>query len=561
MITLVDTPSQVNFSLNPIRLRIRATDSSGVVYGAKPVQRVLLVVGGALQPSDGATITVTVTAPNGTSIAGTLTARTSPNSDGEFLTAPASTQDLMFAQGIAAAINATSALSAFVKAIATSASGGNSSISISVLEVEAGWNIAITVPGGMGFTVQSQTNFVADNTPQNYAVAVELYAEGDIGGSFVEVAALHDLWPDSQGYIELDASSLIHAHIDNYLPDYPMPTALVNTPQINLKQRRFWFRWSERSGTPVTWGTWTRSDIFVAHFGGIDAMIWQEAYWDNTFTETFALLTWCPDFRVIYPSQFIYLSWVNWTTLRVKVRLRIVPYNQDNVAQTTVYAFGTSDYYCEAWQVMDIPAGAGQLGLASNAELKKYTVTVQYYDIDRPAWVDASQTRTYYISREHISSPISFLFLNSMGAPESAVAVGFWAKEMEISRTIAVRNRPFYYSPMRPDIVQTSVVGNTPITVRSGYISHAMAEWWAQELITLNRAWMLRNGMADAVLIGTDRVKMYDKNEILTAIEFVVLRGLKSGVFSDATQAPAILVWGDPDTGDIWGQAAELWGA
>lgn len=508
-LTLLSNPENVHFARNPAVVKIRADqDGSGTLFDAVGLTAKMEYVDADRFLTD-ETFVVEYEEADGTTETVTFTAKASPSGTNQFYNSAfggTDTEYWVFLKNIVA----THPRIAPFFTVSLTASGGNK---LNVIARSTTAITDLTVTNGTGLTVTDHA-IVADTTPANYKVRLEVYFESTYGaGDYSMVAQLHGTPEAGTGSVWFDLSNVLAGECRTARAEPLVPVFGTNTPFLGDNFRRWYARYTEEYGAPVEVQDWAYGSVKIAYDGGVSQSTFAEGDFLGAMDDEDSLLTWMPDGKKLSVEQPEYLSWYNHSGATQTAFLRVVWYDiTDGAAQTP------TDYFTPGLEVADgetavFPVWPALFGLDAEADAYKYTVqVVQSLD-------DLSQARTYYIDRDYYESERYLSYLNSFGCPETWRCTGDWTKKIKIDRQTAMKPLAPGYNSFASDRFQFGRLWENELVYRTGFLSAAEAEV-LQEMLLAGEVYDVSSEGYIPLQMTTSDFNVVDTRESLRAYEF-----------------------------------------
>jgi hypothetical protein len=265
---------------------------------------------------------------------------------------------------------------------------------------------------------------------------------------------------DSNGSTVFDAQAVLDAYLNPFLPE-GKETVVSRADSIF---KRFYFRYTEKYGTPPALATFTQVDTNYLVLGGLSF----EEYAAGTFFSSYLatqkpFFTWEPDGKEVFAEQPEYLHFLpnSFTLTSFKCVVKVL-YSDgtDGVhvfhTQTGVLRF---EVYC-------IPAGHDQL------ELTQYsfkTITGWQLWVADPDDTIISEVRTYALRTDYQAYRRYFLYLNSLGCYNTLATTGRAKRTLDPDSQQIERILPANYAISDGAITILSKVGKPALQLSTGY--------------------------------------------------------------------------------------------
>lgn len=526
MVTVLATPGAITFARNTARVRLRSTDAQGVPFGAKGSRATITAEIASTQGlSAGQTLTLSWTSyPGAVSENVAFVASNTPTASNHLPTL-AGAVDITYLQSIADKIAAHFRIAPFFKVYLTNVAA-LWTITIEVRDDQINdWNPTVTTTAS-GYTLAS-LNPVADNTPLNYKVQVEVFWEDNyLDGDFRRVATLEPA-RDSDGVMEMDFSNIFWGEWLQSMAALPFPTDNTQA-HVADNLRRFYFRWTEISGAPQTFGTWSHIDPTLVMWGGVGHRLWANGNYLTAIDNTNNLLHWYPSGKKVSENQPEWLAWFNNSELPVTANVRVTRYNQAN--QPLAPVSSSNVLTVPPLSTALFPVDIAELGINSAVHLK-YEVEVV---VDNVA---VSPKRMYEVDDLYYEGLRFIQYLNGFGCPETLRCAGDFSTAVEFDRSESSRELAGGYSELTREKIQWEYAIEQRNTYRSGWL-RASEVAALQELFAYNEGYeLLRAGEHRPISVALKSSKISTTGQNLHSVEFAAMPRQSQGNFDTIGEA------------------------
>lgn len=437
---IVQQPELVALSGNPMLYKIKAVDNEGNPYG--PAGFIAQVTFDGTKLAEDTLIQVTVTTPDNGFKVWVFSAKPTPSLDSEFPddTSALSTVDYWLEVG--RVIGELKDISIDWDYTVTEDSG-NYTISLISRVREIGYEAEFSSAAAIS---TNEIEAVADNTPPNHRVGMEVRFEATWKTGGVRKIVTLESVPDELGIVNFDIGGILDPllRIDQPLliPQY-IPSAPFRPNNVN----RYTILMFEKYGSPPTRPYSLNFGFNNVMRGGISQPVASLGSIFDSFSATNSLLTWRPNKGTIDFAEPALLTWYNYTLGTATVALEVKTYNFSNALVATTYVYLTEPSVVEAYNCLTFPINPEQLGAtAATSKMIVRVINATGFDPeDEPAPVPTylSQARTYYIDHAHHEDPHYLLFPNAWGCPEVLAAHGHMTEQDEVERFVGeVLNDP-----------------------------------------------------------------------------------------------------------------------
>lgn len=542
MITLVETPGAITMSRNTSVFRLRATDALGVPYGARGAYATLTATPSA-RLATSATITVTLTDADGLVTTVVFTAVASPVTETQLPNSAFVGTNSAYWAAVAAVINGHRQVAPYARC--TAAVGASAELRLQARSTDPAW--AIELATSAGYTAADFTA-AADSTPDNYAVLLEVYVERTYGAGDYTLEATLEPVPDADGYMAIDVSNVLEASARTWRAEPLVPVWGTALPYVADNLRRYYVRYTEQSGAPVTTDDWTLDTTRLVMWGGVAQSLWAEGNYLASITSDNSLLTWHPTGRKVPVAGPLWLGWYNYLLDPTQVRLQVKTYSIVDgtlLATTNVYTIDA-----DVKQSVAFPVDATSLGITTT-NVYKYTVRVQYYD-DSETWQTASGEMTYNIDDQYFEGERWIQYVNGFGMPEAWRCTGDYSEAANVERDLSTRSLLPGAGAFSTETYQYQSDLVPGITYRTGYISRAEASTLV-EMLVVGEVYEVSAAGYLPLRVTTNTFEVTSTRRALHAYEIQCVPRLRVGTFSKRpTDAGATLpAWQEPN-GTYW---------
>lgn len=291
-----------------------------------------------------------------------------------------------------------------------------------------------------------------------------------IGGAYVSTEALP--YAPTSGICTIDVRSILEGLLEYSLPGVAQDEKTVW--QATGQTGRFYLQWREvttQNPSPSWDDSEAEHSCFVV-YGGLAQFKYQgNNYWVNYYNPNRPFLTWQLSGRLAYPTERMYLLWLNIQNLSGKtVAVRCEAFAADGTTAAVSATISTpaegAAYY--------VPAGASQWGVQSLPGGKRlHKWSIQVVDATEPsAPVALSQKFWYERDNRNNYTGVGHNYRNSLGGLDSYSIRGVLQTDVEYSfqeqrRTV----QPNYFDGSAFD-PQTIIVDSLEQLIWKGDIGH-----------------------------------------------------------------------------------------
>jgi hypothetical protein len=442
--------------------------------------------------------------------------------------------DADYFQLIADQMAANPILSPFLTTAYVSPSSGLHRITFTATNTDEAFEVTLNISGiDAGSSASTTaTAAVADNTPSNYAVLLDVFFEDEYkSGSFEQAATLSSK-PGADGYLNFELSGLLDKLCSRSMATPPLPDFDNAVPVLADVIRRYYVRYRQDYegifDNPLdTAGTWEYLDVSKLLIGGIDQAAWPSADFFGDLGEDNSLLTWYPDGATVGKAQPKYLAWFNYTGEDKTVAISYVRTREADTL-TANFAFDAiaDPVVIGPEEVALIPVGFAALAL-TGTDILKYSVRVldAESDFEGGSPVYLSQSRSFYVDYLHHESQRYLVYLNSFSCPETLRCTGIFEKDLAVDSEEAIRTLQTDYDRHTAELFSFDYDWSNPLTYRSGYLSRAEVDA-LQELLIYRQVWELDTDGWTPLLLRGKNFPITQTLQYLHAVAFQAVRAL-----------------------------------
>lgn len=535
MLTIVQQPGAIALSRNPMVIEFLASDVDGNAYTPKGVRSELNAAhtGGL---TDGETLTVDYTEPDGSTGSVTFTAYNAPDNYNvlhlrtKAYYLPVAINAADYWEDVAEKINAHPEINRHFKVYSVANDTADHSLWIEAVELDNDWEVTWDDSGisSAVFTVNDFTTFLATTAPDNYAIFVDVFFEEEYDSKEYIRLSQHELPINAAGTAYLDLSEVIWKGVKGSLPEVPLISAYGTAIKIADNLRNYYFRYREDydSVSPA----WTVSDTKKAMAGGITQDLFATTDFLGSRSAINSLLTWYPSGKSVGPDQPEWINWYNYNESSKKIAIEIQSWTDLSDTPTLSYAHSIADPVVDMWEVAKIPVGPEQISIGST--IKKYTVRV----IDQEAYASSgtitylSEARSYYVDRLPQKEVRYIVYENGFCLPEILRCTGEFNDQLNVQRQERTHVLPVGYSEKSQEISQWKEEYNNRLTFRTGYIGRQEVDA-LQELLIYNRSFEVEGTTYIPLHIEGNRYQVSNTNEFLNGVQFVAIRRLQDKIY------------------------------
>lgn len=540
-VTLIAQPGEIVFSKNPVVFQLRAAATvGGPTYAAKGVGAYFQAPLTGRFPS-GSTVTLDYTEEDGTMESVTVTAGTG---DDQLPDASFTGTDSEYWAFFAAQLQGHPRVGPFFTATPVAA-GSDIRLTVREKSALAGW--AVTLANSAGFAV-TPLAATGDSTPANYRVLLEVFFEKTYrGGDYISAALLEGLPDADTGFLFFDLQSILEAQCRAYRSEPLVPVWATNAPQIADNLRRFYVRYTEEAGNPVTTQEWQYTAIKLALDGGISQSLLAEIpdYLEQ-LDDTNNILSWLPSGKQVVKNAPEYISWFNSTGSDAEVRLNRQKYTDvDGLPFENQTWYYVSPITARPYETVIFPLRPLLQSGDFDGAYKSVLRVLDAADNEISPAITLYHDKNYYESKRHIQ------YLNSFGVPENWTCRGQLDKSIQIDRSVAQRPLAPGYDTYATDTYNYFSEAEYRYLYRTGWLRKSEAE----TLVEMLQAQGVYDVSEDGYIplrLATNDFKVTATRENLHAYEFAAIPRLKMRNFSKRqVNAQDVNAWQD-ETGAFY---------
>jgi len=540
MITPILQPAEISLTKNPIVFQYRATDDNGDLYGTKnPAATVQM-------NSNGFAIGDTIILRWGDEDNGfenyTFTAVASPSAEGEIQAQPSGLPTFSYFELVASQMQSVPLVASLFTFQADTPSAGFFSITANQQfeNGEVTWLI-----NGISNANATATNTYQqeDNTPDGYAIVMELFFEGVSG--FKKVVELKAI-PDAQGLVTFNLEEILHAEFKNDFPFVPINT---DTPVLANNIKKYFARiredWYNIFENPLsTDGDWISIPTRQVLCGGVSQAYFADHNLLEDLDEENAFLSWYPDGKTVSPDQPEYIAWFNHTDTNREIIIRLERFRDtDQMTELFRYDDIQPKISVAPNQTLIIPVGYNQLDIdiPGNTDVRKYTIQVvdAASDFETGEPIFLSQKRSYYVDYCDYPEKRYIQFANGFCIPQTIRCIGRWTKDLLINREESTKILKPNYQSIDRQRIQHNVDFDNQFIYRTGWLTKNEVDALQEYLINNEGFEILASGYLPLHIISK-RFAITQTLKNLHALEIKVIPGLKLKNYSNKNLLPKL---------------------
>lgn len=530
MIQLLSIPGSPSLAKNRIPWQFRITDSVGDVYGATPGSATLECNNGTFLNGD--SVTISWTDQDGLDQNITFSATGLPSSIADVRALPL---NLSQYQEIAEKMQAHYRIAPFFIITVEQISATSYNIIATARNASYNSQVAWNNASLSGTTSTTATPPVADNTPDNLQLLVEVYFEETYNlGLYKQVASLRG-FPDQNGEVLFDLSHILWREMAN-IETAPLPDIenVVTVRADNI--RNYYIRYREQyDGITDIQRQWQHLGTSQVVYGGVSQSFYAETPFLEALDQDSSLLTWYPDGKTLAPSQPEYLPWYNYTGEAKSLVVELIRYTASSQLPTLFRLDG--GITLESGETALVPVGYDQLTV-NNSDVLKYTVQIvdasSNWESGSPVYL--SPLRTFYVDHDYYEEQHFLHYMNSFFCPMTLRCIGERNKELEIARQESERILPAVYYTTTTQIQQHDRSWHNFYVYRTGFLSRAEIEA-LQEMLVENKSYLIRDSGYQELVIQEESFAITETRQSLHALEFTVRHSLKESNYGDIEQS------------------------
>lgn len=474
MIQLIDQPYPTSFTRNPLIYRLRGVDDNGALFAALGV-RSEVRVSAFHGPEVGETMILNWTEPDGTTGSVTFTASATPTAVNEIPAvvgnSPGGYPDwTSYYNAVGDAMKAHPTLGPLFK-FYTVNRGTGQSFWAEALELDDNWAVTWDVSGiatPPTFEIVDTTTVTPNPIPDNYRIVWDLMLESSYLSGNYEKAASGEAFLNADSEAVINLEKVLDAKVSTTLATPSIPTYANSEVLLADNLRRYYIRYREDYDNQAT-PAWTISDDRQVVYGGISQNLYTAGNFFSARNADSSLLTWRPDNRRVSVGQKEYLAWYNYTGTTKDVQLEYIGTRADGTT-TSATIHAAQNAQALAGQTLLFPAGFEQMG-QFDIDIVSYTARV----VDKNPLPDArdaylSSEQRYQIDRYYRESERFIMYLNGFGCPETVRFIGYFSKDMEVSREQSESILRTDYSNTTRQLQQHNRSWQNTFTYRTGFL-------------------------------------------------------------------------------------------
>jgi hypothetical protein len=381
---------------------------------------------------------------------------------------------------------------------------------------------AETPPGtALNVTNGPQTAGVSEIKNENYTLILSVYVYNQeidtyapyLYDEFIK-AKTYELEPLADSTADFYIESAIQPYFPNdVLPDWNQSGMVVTTDLL----KKFYYRYSEKYGTPAIQKSTVESSVIYALNGGINILDFNtKSFYSDILLSGFSykFLTWHPLTKKLTKEQHDYLYFIDITeptfaTLRYAAKL--VDGTNENIDVT----FTPTNQY----DVHIIPVGYNYVnGLAFTKDVVSYNVDIARLSHGIPI----SEKRSFTIIEETPLLAKYYLFKNSLGAYQSIMFDGEQIKGIAVDKLSANKILNFDDDETINENVVAITQFNISNKVYTGFKTQADLDIFMEFLVSKS-VLEQTDTYYKPVIVDAQKVTLYKKQEFIASAAVVII--------------------------------------
>lgn len=349
-----------------------------------------------------------------------------------------------------------------------------------------------------------------ETKPINYSVEFEVLMELEYGEGTYTSVFLTDEYPNTNGDITINISSIIHSGIISSYTEPPLPAINSISAFRTDNLRKYKVRAREISGNNFDPGAWL--DIgtnLKVIFGGISVDRSIDAWDASQLDQEQSVFSWMPNGMMVGLDQPLYVTIMGGGSVLATI------YNTEGEELTSVLINdpGVSDGECATYFIGPKIFDPGDV--ASGVK-----VVIQFQAV--------GLVRYYYLDH-YRQGKMDVVFINGFGAAECIRMYGEIDESLKVTRLKSQSIRKSDTELSVGDMVQYGGTWDDQFTLRTGYISEGEARAM-KDMLAYNFLFWIRGSVYEALDIVTDDVLINSTGQFLKALEFNAVRSVKKKI-------------------------------
>lgn len=553
MISVLSQPLSPALTGNPMVITIGCTDENGDTLKWRGIYAKLIKP--AYLPLQAFEFfTIEYTEPSGLEVS--LLFNTSPNPDESISAVPDDSVSFPSVQSywtaVAEKVQAHPFINSRLKVFAKDTGSGMALVA-EAADLNPEWVVNID-PGNTQDTSVENVVTPTSTVPDSYRVHIDVFIEEENDtGLFTLIGTLDDT-PNSESQVRFDISGLLHAYIEDLLPDLKVPAWDAAAPQILETKYTYYLRIYEL--TPVFefgFRDIVATESASAILGGIS----QKVFADNpdflgVLDETNCILSWKDTVRTIDEQQPEWLPYFNTSESPARVGLHVMEYGENGVQLNDAIYFAPAilgsgeEYEVGGKEVILMPVSVRQLNISAAA----YYYLVEIITADGLPLRPVSPMFTIYIDREYREEIRYLQYLNGFFAPELQRCTGDFNKALDVKSGDAERTLAPGFSSTVATRFSYQSDWNNRLRYHTGYLSFQEMEQ-LQELLIYRKVYEVSaEGYIPLLLLN----KAMDVNSTGRNLRSIIIEAEPSQQYNyySNIQLPQVETYWEEDDGELW---------
>lgn len=358
----------------------------------------------------------------------------------------------------------------------------------------------------------------------NLRVVIGILIEQEYGSGVYEEVKSQVFFPDADGLVSFDCSSILDAYLEFYTPTVITPA--VASRALNQYKRYKISYQVNKDTVAVLAAVQTVAQLVIK--GGLSYQEWhQSEFFEKVIVHDRNFLNFEAKGEVVRMEEMRYLFFTcpvdasNVSDPNAKLETRYTVYLSDGttVSDTVPYT------WANMWEVICVPAGFIQCQLDLLVPAGKYAVKYSVAVWRHGDIKSAAGDYTYSLDYRQFYKTHSLLYRNSTGGIESITMRGQVDYEAEYSREMVTRTLSPYHTEggLAPQTVQQYAEETEKLKGDTGFISKdAMMK--LRDLLLVNQVWEVVTDPAGIirlypVVVNTKAAKFYTNKDNLLSLQ------------------------------------------
>ncbi len=374
----------------------------------------------------------------------------------------------------------------------------------------------------------------------NFKIVLEVKVKNSLGG--FDTITVVRATPDDDGRAYFDLSCILLAYLKDESINF---STIVNTFLLsnnlfvlNDFNAEYAFCYYEEYGRPPTQQTTTvQSDTGFVYLGGVSDES-SNQYANNylgQITIDNSIMTFEPNCKPVCDDQPEFRAWFNYTendyvdpVLSIDVKYRDGSGNNQTITLVGTVSKGESIVFQTGFEAI----------IQANFSNLDDIVSWEIYIVDQDD-VPISNRYKYIRDCNYYDCKKYFIYLNSLGVPETFRATGRCTRNLELDRQLCVSQNAPKYNRSQKRKFQSGIEAKHIYLVRSGYMSKARVEAAEQLLISCEVAILHtdKDGsrIALPIIVLGKKFKISECWEALNVLEFNFEPSMSLGSYDNIT--------------------------